>query len=63
MGDEYIAKTGYWNSETDSTQHRHSPKLSEWICNFLKDKKRKGGREGGREVSDITRKQPNLLLV
>ena len=40
MGDEYIAKTGYWNSETDSTQHRHSPKLSEWICNFLKDKKR-----------------------
>lgn len=33
-----ISKTGYWNGETAHHHHVHSEKLSEWICEFIKEK-------------------------
>jgi SAM-dependent methyltransferase len=34
-----IDKTGYWVKENSISQHIHSPNLSKWICEFLKDYK------------------------
>jgi len=34
-----IHETGYWSKENSITHHIHSPNLSNWICNFLKDYK------------------------
>ena len=34
-----IKETGYWTSDTELSQHMHSPHLSDWIVNFLKDYK------------------------
>jgi SAM-dependent methyltransferase len=32
-----IKKTGYWTKDTDTMYHMHSPTLSNWIVDFLKD--------------------------
>jgi SAM-dependent methyltransferase len=32
-----ISKTGFWNGETAHHHHVHSEKLSEWICNFMRE--------------------------
>jgi hypothetical protein len=34
-----IHETGYWSKEFATQHHIHSPKLSEWICNFLTENK------------------------
>lgn len=36
-----IKETGYWTRDTSVSEHWHSPNLSEWIVNFLKDYKNK----------------------
>jgi SAM-dependent methyltransferase len=36
---EQIHETGFWKKEYAEPHHIHSPNLSAWICNFLKDKK------------------------
>ena len=34
-----INETGFWDAEDAHTAHFHSKPLSNWICEFLKDKK------------------------
>ena len=34
-----ISETGYWDSKYAKEHHIHSPRLSQWICDFLKDYK------------------------
>jgi hypothetical protein len=34
-----ITKTGYWTKDTKLSEHMHSPTLSGWIIDFLKDHK------------------------
>lgn len=34
-----IHETGFWSKENSQTHHIHSPNLSKWICDFLKDYK------------------------
>lgn len=34
-----IKETGYWTNDTSVSEHMHSPNLSDWIINFLKDYK------------------------
>jgi hypothetical protein len=34
-----IHPTGYWSGSSAHSHHIHSKKLSNWICNFLKDQK------------------------
>jgi len=36
-----IAETGYWNGETAHIHHVHCSELSKWVCEFLKEYKKK----------------------
>jgi hypothetical protein len=38
---EEIDETGFWKKEFAEPHHIHSPNLSNWICDFLKEKKEK----------------------